>query len=400
MIHIPKIISTDDHVVEPAHLWTSRVPKKYSDVAPRIVRQGISDVTRVEGRQTFTQIDDGRPCDWWLYEDLRRPITREYAAAGALPGEDLARGITFDEMPLGFYESSARVADMEINGVEASLCFPNVLPRFCGQTFLEAKDRELALLCVKAYNDWMVEEWSGPSGGRLIPLQIVPLWSAELAAEEVYRNASRGVRAVTFSELPVNLGLPSIHDKDAYWEPFMGACSETSTTICMHIGSSSRAPSTSPDAPHAVCGMLMSMNAMASMCDWLWSGVLHRHPNLKIAYSEGNIGWIPYILERADRLWMNQDWMFDRAKTPEPPSTYYAEHIFGCYISDAHGLQSLDVVGEDNVTFETDFPHTDGTWPRSVEVAERELGHLTQSQVDKIVRSNAIRMLSLEVPVA
>ena len=115
---------------------------------------------------------------------------------------------------------------MDINWVEASLSFPT-FPRFCGQTFLEAKDRELAEACVYAYNDWMVEEWCGDSGGRLIPLTLIPLWDADLAAAEVRRNAARGVRAVCFSEIPPHLGLPSIHT--GYWDPFFVACEETQT---------------------------------------------------------------------------------------------------------------------------------------------------------------------------
>src|SRR5690606_33157948 len=136
------------------------------------------------------------------------------------------------------YDQKARLEDIDVNWVEASLSFPT-FPRFCGQTFLEASDRELASLCVTAYNDWMVEEWSANTGGRLIPLTIVPLWDPVAAAAEVRRNAERGVRALAFSEIPYHLGLPSIHDKE-HWEPLWQACEETSTVVCMHIGSSSK----------------------------------------------------------------------------------------------------------------------------------------------------------------
>lgn len=107
---------------------------------------------------------------------------------------------------------------MDIGHVEASMCFPT-LPRFCGQTFAEGKDTDVGLACVQAYNDWMVEEWCGDSGGRLIPLAIIPLWDVEAAAAEVRRNAGRGVRAVCFSELPFHLRLPTIHS--GYWDPFL-----------------------------------------------------------------------------------------------------------------------------------------------------------------------------------
>src|SRR5258705_2261927 len=110
---------------------------------------------------------------------------------------------------------------MGANHVQAALCFPNTLPRFCGQGFLERGSREVALLCVQAYNDWMIDEWcAGDAYGRLIPLTIVPLWDATLAAAEIHRCADKGSFAVTFPETPYPLGLPSIYDKDGFWDPF------------------------------------------------------------------------------------------------------------------------------------------------------------------------------------
>jgi predicted TIM-barrel fold metal-dependent hydrolase len=284
---------------------------------------------------------------------------------------------------------------MDVNWVEASLCFPT-FPRFCGQTFTEAKDRELGLACIYAYNDWMVEEWCGDSGGRLIPLPIIPLWDVELAAREVERNARRGARAVCFSEIPPHLGLPSVHS--GYWDPFFAACSDTSTVVCMHIGSSSKMPATSADAPTAVAATLSFNNAMASMSDFLFSGVLVRFPQLKLAYSEGQIGWIPYLLERADDVWLeHRAWGGVKDIVPEPPSTYYYRNMFGCFFRDRHGIESLDQVGRDNITFETDYPHTDSTWPETKQVAEKLLAGIPDETVYKILRGNAIRMLSLDI---
>ena len=127
------------------------------------------------------------------------------------------------------------------------MSFPSSFVRFCGQRFLEAADKELADACVKAYNDWQFDEWCGDSNGRLIPLAIVQLWDPQLAAAEVRRNAERGGRAITFSEIPPYLGLPSIHDADGHWDPLFAACAETGTVVNMHIGSSSKMPSASED---------------------------------------------------------------------------------------------------------------------------------------------------------
>jgi predicted TIM-barrel fold metal-dependent hydrolase len=285
---------------------------------------------------------------------------------------------------------------MAANWVDVSLSFPT-FPRFCGQTFLEAKDRELAEACVYAYNDWMVEEWCGDSGGALVPLPIVPLWDVELAAAEVRRNAARGARAVCFSEIPPHLGLPSIHT--GYWDPLFAVCEETRTTLCMHIGSSSKMPAASPDAPPSTSIMLSCNNSMASLADFLFSGVLVRFPTLKLAYSEGQIGWIPYALERADNTWeYHSNWTLAKETIPEPPSTYYRGRIFGCFTNDFHGMASIEAVGEDNVCFETDYPHTDTTWPFAREEAERMTASLTDEQRYKVLRGNAIRMLDLDRP--
>jgi predicted TIM-barrel fold metal-dependent hydrolase len=391
---LPKIISVDDHVVEPPHVWQTWLPERFRERGPRVERRGIGSMKHIGGgvyEQTFDP--DGPKADCWVFGDLVYINKRHVAAVGYDRDDMTMSPITYDEMRPGCYEPKARVEDMEMNWVDASLCFPS-FPRFCGQTFTEVDDKELGLACVQAYNDWMVEEWCGDSGGRLIPLIIIPLWDASLAAAEVLRNAERGVHAVCFSEIPSHLGLPSIHSGE--WDPLFAACAETNTVVCMHIGSSSRMPATSGDAPVAVAATLSFNNAMASMTDFLFSGVLVRFPELKLAYSEGQIGWIPYVLERADTVWLeHRAWGGVKDTIPEPPSTYYYRQIYGCFFRDHHGIDSLDKVGIDNITFETDYPHTDSTWPDTQQVAAELMDGLPADVVFKIMRGNAIRMLSL-----
>ncbi len=398
-ITIPKIISVDDHVIEPVDVWSNRLPAKFADVGPRVERRKIKKMGYVGGVFSYEEAsaaEDGTWCDWWLIEDLNYPLTRLSAAAGYPRDEVTVSPITMDDMRPGCHTQADRLADMDVNHVEASLCFPS-FPRFCGQTFYERKDRELGDLCVKAYNDWMLDEWCAGTEGRLIPLIIIQLWDPVAAAAEVRRNAEKGCRAITFSEIPPFLGLPSVHDKDHFWDPLFRACEETGTVINMHIGSSSKMPSTSPDAPAAVGSTLTYMNAAMSLTDWLMSGTFERFPDLTIAYSEGQIGWIPYVLERADKVWEdNRGWGGVADKVKRPPSEYYYSNIFGCFFDDPHGLANIDAVGEDNITFETDYPHSDSTWPHTETVAQEIMKGLTQAQVDKICRGNAIRMLGLD----
>ena len=210
---------------------------------------------------------------------------------------------------------------MDENHTEASLSFPT-FPRFCGQTFLEHGERDLGLACVQAYNDWMIDEWCAGAGhGRLIPLTLIPLWDPELAAAEVRRCAAKGSFAVAFSENPVRLKLPSIFTD--HWDPFFAACEESDTVVNLHIGSSSTFPMTSLDAPRAVSLALTYQGAAHALSDWLTSGVLDRFPRLKVALSEGQVGWIPFIVERLDSVWHDRPVYGNlEDRLTKPPSAY------------------------------------------------------------------------------
>jgi predicted TIM-barrel fold metal-dependent hydrolase len=395
MIEIPKLVSVDDHVVEPAHLWERWLPAKFRERGPKVVRRGILGIGMSGPAAYVEQFDDSSPTkvDCWIYEDLVYTHKRMVAAVGYPRSEHTLTPITYDDMAPGCYDPKARLVDMDRGWLEASMCFPT-LPRFCGQTFLEGNDKELGLACVKAYNDWMVEEWCGDSNGRLIPLAIIPLWDPQLAAAEVRRNAARGVHAVCFSEMPFHLGLPTIHS--GKWDPFFEACNETKTVLAMHIGSSSKMPSASPDAPMSVNATLAFGNAAFSMTDFLMSGVLVRYPDLKLLYAESQIGWIPYILQRIDQVWADNEAWAQTKHIPEPPSTYYYRQIYGCFINDQHGLKSLDEIGVNNVTAETDYPHSDTTWPDTKEIMATLTAGLTQHEINRVLRENAIDLLHLD----
>lgn len=393
---IPPIISTDDHLVEPADVWTSRLPAKFHDRCPHVVYAPMGDEPILDGAMYIEKPgESGREVAWWVYEDHWYSIKRAIAAAGYPPEEVSLSGVTYEEMRRGCWDPKARLEDMTANHVEGSLCFPNY-PRFAGQIFLRAADKELSLLCVRAYNDYVVEEWCAGSGGRLIPLCIVPLWDVDLAVAELRRNAERGVRAVAFTECPAWLDLPSIHS--GYWDPFFGACEETKTVICMHIGSGTRTTRTGPDAPDAVHATNIFMNSAASLTDFLFSGVLPRFPGLKLFYAEAQIGWIPYVIERVDDVWRTHRWALKPGACPERPSTYYYRQVSSCFFKDSAGLALLDKIGVDNVLFETDYPHQDGTWPHTEEVARQLLGDLDQVSVDKILRGNAVTLFGLDLP--
>jgi predicted TIM-barrel fold metal-dependent hydrolase len=400
-VDLPLIISVDDHIVEPPTLWQDRLPAKYRERGPRVERV-FGSMDFGGGKSHAVVADPDAPgakwCDQWRYDDLTRPMLAGMVAIGDMREVLATDGVTYDEMARGCWEQSARLADMDANHTEASLCFPT-LPRFCGQTFLEREDKELALLCVQAYNDWMIDDWcAGEGKGRLIPLTIIPLWDAEAAAVEIRRCADKGSHAVAFSECPAYLGLPSIHS--GHWDPFFAACEETDTVINMHIGSSSRLPSTSDDAPLLVTIALTFQNSQNALVDWLLSGALSRFPDLRIALSEGQVGWMPFLLERIDKAW-ERGLRYERdamRRVPDRPSTYIHHRVYGCIFDDLVGLMNREQVGMDQIVFETDYPHEDSTFPHSREVAERLVtaAGLSETETWQFMRGNAIRCYGLD----
>ena len=303
--------------------------------------------------------------------------------------------ITYDEMRTGCYDPKARLEDMDINHVEASLCFPT-FPRFCGQTFTEAKDRELGLACVTAYNDWMVEEWCGDSGGRLIPLPIIPLWDAELAAAEVRRNAARGVRAVCFSEIPA--APRSAVDPHRLLGPVLRRVRRhRHRREHAHRLELANAVDLRPTRRRPWPPRLSFNNSMASMSDFLFSGVLVRFPKLKLAYSEGQIGWIPYILERVDNVWQEHR-AWGGVQRPHPRAARAPTTSARCTAASSattsgctRSKPSVSTTSLSRPT--TPTPTRRGPTPKKVAI--EMMGHLPPEVIRKIVRGNAISMLSL-----
>jgi len=381
------LVSVDDHVIEPPHVWTERLPAKYRDAGPRLLED-----------------------DAWYYEGKRLPTSGLSVTRGKRKEEFTPNPVPYSEMHPSAYDPVARVADMDRAGILGSLCFPS-LPRFCGQLFYEARDKELAMLCIQAYNDWMLDEWCAAVPGRFIPLIIIPLWDPPLAAKEMERCAAKGARSFAFSENPEPLGLPTIHDPGRYWDPVMAAAQDLEMVVSMHVGSSSTMPVISADAPGLANLTFGAIRAAGTMLAWLFSDMFERMPGLKIALSEGNIGWMPYFIERAEQVIDKQrHWAkststafynnevqseqvmadLDRLNVRET----IREHIFGCFIEESSGLRSLDIIGEDNVMVETDYPHSDTTWPDCIGVARKLLDDagLPADTQYKILRANAERL--------
>jgi predicted TIM-barrel fold metal-dependent hydrolase len=371
------IISVDDHIVEPRNTFEGRFPAALADRAPRVVEQA-----------------DGSEA--WHYDGQIMPNVGFNAVVGRPISEYSFEPTRFDEMRRGSWDIHYRVKDMDLTGVWASMNFPSFLPGFCGQRLqLSVDDPKLALASVRAWNDWCIEEWAGPYPDRVIPMQVPYLLDVEVAAEEIRRNADRGFKAVTFSEAPDKLGLPSLHT--GYWDPLMAACEETETVVSLHIGSSSQSPSTADDAPPDVVGVLFFGYAMFSATDWLYSQIPVRFPNLKLCMSEGGIGWVAGLLDRLDHV-LKYSEMYGTWKGDLTPREVMQRNFWFCAIDDPSGFETRHRIGVDHILIESDYPHADSNWPETQEHFSRQFQGIPEDEIAKMAWSNAAELFRLDVP--
>jgi len=364
------LVSVDDHVVEPADMFDGRVQRKYMDQVPRLIHK-----------------QDGT--DVWSYQGVELPNVAMNAVAGRVPEEYGYEPTALAEIRPGCYDIHARVKDMNANGVLASMNFPS-FPQFCGQLFMRTADKDVAAEMVRAYNDWHIDYWAATYPGRIIPVALPMLWDGELCAAEVRRVAAKGCRGITFSENPAKLGLPSLHSD--HWEPLWRACEEEGVIVMMHIGSSSEKQITALDAPPDVSIVIGPVSIIKCASDLLYSPVLRKHPNLKVALSEGGIGWLPYFLERVDYVFDHHHGWTGADFGGRNPSDVFHDQVITCFIKDSFGLEVRSHLNMDLMTWESDYPHSDSTWPFSPEILHEAVADLSDEDINKVTHENALRL--------
>jgi predicted TIM-barrel fold metal-dependent hydrolase len=374
------IVSVDDHVVEPPDIFEGRFPRRLAEHEPRIV-----------------ETENGGQA--WLWLDKVLPNVGFNAVAGRPPEEHTFDPTRFEHMRRGAWDVHYRVKDMDINGVWASVCFPSFLPGFVGQRLsLWPSDDELALTAVRAYNDWHLEAWCGQYPDRLIPNQLPFLRDPLVAADEIRRNAARGFKAVSFSEAPHRLGLPTIHS--GYWDPLFEACEETETVVCLHVGSAGETPTTSDDAPPGVIGALFSASSFTYTVDWLYSKIPTQFPGIKISMSEGGIGWVAAVIDRVDHLGVRANRLSDRLGQDHgtPLSEILRRNFWFCALDEPSGFLAREVIGVDNITVESDYPHSDSTWPDTQPLLREHLAGVPVEEQRKMCWKNAVDLYRHTAP--
>lgn len=368
------IVSVDDHLLEPPDMFEGRLPAALAARGPHVER-------------------DAAGIDWWVFEDDRVPLLGADALVTWEPEDKYLGPVNFDQIRPATFRIDARIADMDVNGVAASLNFPSAPFGFAGQRFLRMRDPRLAAASVRAYNDWVAEEWAGPYPNRIIPCQIAWLGDPELAAAEVRRNAARGFTAVAFTENPEKLGLPSIHTR--HWDPFFAACEETGTVVNLHVGSSSETLVPSSDSPPEIIGLLFPVNALAACAEWLYAKVAVRFPQLRIALSESGIGWVAMLVDKLD--YMARTGVVWDEPSISPVELLRRNFWFSTFY-DPRSLALRDDIGVGRILVESDYPHFDSSWPDTQRIVGNQLRGLPADDVERITWRNACELYRHPLP--
>ena len=373
-----RVISTDDHLQEAPDAWTSRMSKKWGDDIPHLRRD-----------------EDGTD-NWYIHGHLRQP-NGIGTVNGAMPDRTV-HPKTWDEVPVCTYVPSERIKAMEADGVDVHTFFSNI-SGVAGNTFSNPEfEEEYRIEAIRAYNDYQVEEWSTPYPGRFITLTQVPMWDVNLAVEEAYRGKRMGMNGLTFA-FPQQFGYP--HIADPYWDPLWAAAQETGMSVNLHIGSGGSMGITDTgrwEGQHRLFGSAegsvktISANIQV-MSTILFSNILERFPGVKFVSSESGIGWVPYLLEVSDH--QHQQQALARLGMPLKPSEYFHRQCYVNFWFEENGPAQRDIIGVENIMWESDFPHPTCTYPNSQMYIERATAGWSEEDRHKVLVGNARNLYHL-----
>ena len=359
-----RIIDTDAHQMEPPNIWRDYIDPNFADRAPKIGDMGDGRAGMVVEGAAVTKQDGSYPMH-----------SKEFleAAAKGMEKHEAARAAGFD--------AASRLRDMDEYGVDAQVIYPTVGGQILGKPFADAE--LLAAVC-RAYNDWSLEYCSA-APERLRMAAMLPIQAPDLAVEEAQRAARLG--AACFYVRPNPTAGRNLYHED--YTRLWSALEGLGRPICIHDSGSPYLPSYGDRMETHTSGHIIAhpFEAMVAMMSLIWFGVIERHPRLRVVHVEADAGWLPYWLQR-----MEQHWEFSgNAEHPElrkRPTEYFKENFLVACRGDEMTLPSVcDLVGDDYVTFNTDYPHPDGTWPLGMEHLERQ--PLPESSIRKIFWDNA-----------
>lgn len=381
------VIDVDAHITEPPDLWTRNAPAAYADRLPRVVE--------IDGAAQW--VVDGVPIGRAMGASVIKPDGVKH------PGFDFI-GWGPDDIVAASYDMDARLEVMDELGLYAQILYPNTAG-FGAQKFGEIEDLELRRLCATLYNDAMVEIQEA-SGGRLVPMALMPWWDLDASIAEVGRAAANGLRGVNMCSDPQARGLPDLGTRA--WDPFWAACEEHGMPVNFHIGASDTSltwfgtspwPSQDDERKLAIGSAMMYLSNARILANLVFSGVFERFPRVQFVSVESGIGWIPFFLESLDyQLHESAPSVIDELSMP--PSEYFRRQVYGCFWFEHRALEGvIDALGADRVLFETDYPHPTCLYPDPLPRVAEAVAGLDDTTVRMILQDNAAALYRIPLPV-
>ena len=381
------IIDADTHVTEPADVWTSRVPAALHDRVPRV------------------EWDAKLQEQAWYIGDERINSVGITAIAGYKDPYP-AHPARYEDAHPGSYDANARLRYMDGLGIWAMVLYPNV-GGFGNQVFGRLADADAKLACVRAYNDFLID-WSSADRRRLIPVMSLPFWDVAASVAEIERCAKRGHRGILFTGEPQSFGMPLLASR--HWDPLWAAAQDSGLPVSFHIGSGDFGDEFSPArievegyaAASARLGAKLFLMNGSHVLDLLFSGILERFPRLRFVSVESGVGWLPFVLESADYQFKAMAVSRERRDLKLLPSEYFRRQVYACcWFETLTSDAILDRIGEQNVMFETDFPHPTSIYGEAVHrTIEERMRTLSAAARRRVLWENAAKLYGIEAPPA
>jgi predicted TIM-barrel fold metal-dependent hydrolase len=366
-----RLIDADCHVVEPPHIWERWLPKQFQDRAPRLVKDE-------EGGDAWEFVPGG-------------PLM--YIGLVATPGmrfEDIKwKGYTYDTVRRGCWEGKARLEDMDFDGVDAEFIYPSQRTMYY---FMGNADRDFHRAGVRAYNDYMAQEFCAADPERLFFLAQMPNLGIEEAIAELKRCKEMGARGCIITAWPA--GGDDVSPAD---DEFFRAAADMGMPVSIHIRiQRKRDPRPTIEGPAAIASMALSGMLLFPpiMFELIMGGLFDRIPKLQIVGVETEIGWIPEALEQVDNFyWRN------RAHTGlsirHLPSHYFRNNFTCTFIQDRTGIRNRHAIGIRNIAWSTDYPHHGCDWPYSRKIVEETMLDVPESERYWICAGNMVELYKL-----
>ena len=380
-----RIVDADSHMTERHDLFTSRAPKGYEGKMPHVERINGADMWVIEGK-TFGKAGSGGTID---RQGKKHPFRDSQGGSWGIG----------DVHPAA-WDAKERIRLMDELGIHAQVLYPNSIGLGGQNLWNSIEDKTLVRLCVEVYNDALAEV-QAESGNRLLPMPIMPAWDIAACVREAQRCADMGYRGVNMTADPQDSGSPDLGD--TAWDPFWEVCAGLNLPVHFHIGASQTSltyfgttywPSQDNYVKPAIGGASLFQNNSRLLLNSAYSGMFDRHPNLKMVSVESGIGWVPFMLEAMDyELEENAPKWFDKLR--KRPSEYFRDNWYATFwFETGRGdLQHLiDAVGEDNVMFETDFPHPTCLHPDPVGAMRERTASLRPETTRKVMGENAAKL--------